>query len=492
MSPIEAEAMSLAGRPPALKEVTEHAPETRPMAAKKGWRGYDQSQNMQPGGADANAATDSEESGLTPLSTTTMTSSLRGASRFGQAHVPPSAVTQTKRTTSRFSISRDFKIDDLHNEIKDLERRLKESERENKALKRVQARQERELLKAESARHHDGPDALRAHGEEIRALRTLLAEGRDKLREYEKKLHLRNCELQKLRQALADLQRQIDEKQTLVEKETEMQTKIDQLEREVQDKNTEVHELRRKLDAVQLSYKKELVKEKAQNKSFQKQMQALRTDNELLQRKIKDANTQSIFLNHTDFLCLNGDSSDPRSIFTGMDQEKKERLLARLRDIDLSGTHVKNMAKRPRAARRLSMDSQQSRLRLESMAASDSFLNESLSSESSPTEQMPPLGPNVVKARRMSDTPVRSRRGNSLSSILEMQALRIHGNKSEGTMKDSNLGDDTERSLSKPIPEGGKSEKFVFKDRQLAGRESAAADTAAESFLPWQQWGSTC
>ncbi|KAH8021930.1 hypothetical protein HPB51_018779 [Rhipicephalus microplus] len=319
MSPIEAEAMSLAGRPPAgaLKEVTEHAPETRPMAAKKGWRGYDQSQNMQPGGADANAATDSEESGLTPLSTTTMTSSLRGttfaehywASRFGQAHVPPSAVTQTKRTTSRFSISRDFKIDDLHNEIKDLERRLKESERENKALKRVQARQERELLKAESARHHDGPDALRAHGEEIRALRTLLAEGRDKLREYEKKLHSRNCELQKLRQALADLQRQIDEKQTLVEKETEMQTKIDQLEREVQDKNTEVHELRRKLDAVQLSYKKELVKEKAQNKSFQKQMQALRTDNELLQRKIK-----------------------------GMDQEKKERLLARLRDIDLSGT----------------------------------------------------------------------------------------------------------------------------------------------------------
>lgn len=105
-----------------------------------------------------------------------------------------------------------------------------------------------------------------------------------------------------------------------------------------------------------------------------------------------------------------------------MDQEKKERLLARLRDIDLSGTLVKNMAKRPRAARRLSMDSQQSRLRLESMAAIDSFLNESLSSESSPTEQMPPLGPNVVKARRMSDTPVRSRRGNSLSSILEMQA----------------------------------------------------------------------
>lgn len=105
-----------------------------------------------------------------------------------------------------------------------------------------------------------------------------------------------------------------------------------------------------------------------------------------------------------------------------MDQEKKERLLARLRDIDLSGAFVKSTAKRPRAARRLSMDSQQSRLRLKSIAASDSFLNESLSSESSPTERMPPLGPNVVKARRMSDTLVRSRRGDSLSSILEMQA----------------------------------------------------------------------
>ncbi|KAL1487290.1 hypothetical protein MTO96_008074 [Rhipicephalus appendiculatus] len=333
------------------------------------------------------------------------------------AHEPPSAVARTQRTTSRFSISRDFKIDDLHNEIKDLERRLKESERENKALKRVQARQERELLKAESARHHDGPEASRAHAEEIRALRALLAEGRDKLREYEKKLHLRNCELQKMRQVLADLQRQIDEKQTLVEKETEMQTKIDQLEREVQEKNTEVH---------------------------------------------------------------------------GMDQEKKERLLARLRDIDLSGTFVKSTAKRPRAARRLSMDSQQSRLRLKSIAAGDPFLNESLSSESSPTERMPPLGPNVVKARRMSDTLVRSRRGDSLSSILEMQALQIHSNRSEDAMKNTNQGDDMESSLSKQITEVGKHEKFVFKDRQLAGRKSAAADAAAESLLPWQQWGSTC
>lgn len=104
-----------------------------------------------------------------------------------------------------------------------------------------------------------------------------------------------------------------------------------------------------------------------------------------------------------------------------MDQEKKERLLSRLRDIDLSGTFVKNTTKRPRAARRLSMDSQQSRLRLRFNATND-LLNESLSSESSPTQRMPPLGPNVVKARRMSDTLVRSRRGNSLSSILEMQA----------------------------------------------------------------------
>ncbi|KAH6929013.1 hypothetical protein HPB50_022390 [Hyalomma asiaticum] len=442
-----------------------------------------------------------------------------GASRFGQGHAQPSAAARTQRTTSRFSISRDFKIDDLHNEIKDLERRLKESERENKALKRVQARQERELLKAESARHLEGsfrassqeserenkalkrvqarqerellkaesarhlegPDASRAHSEEIRALRALLAEGRDKLREYEKKLHLRNCELQKMRQALADLQRQIEEKRTLAEKEAEMQSKIEQLEREVQEKNTEVLELRRKLDAVQLSYKKELVKEKAQNKSFQKQMQALRADNELLQRKIKDASIQPIFLNHRDFLNHNGDFSDPKSIFMGMDQEKKERLLARLRDIDLSGTFVKSTAKRPRAARRLSMDSQQSRLGLKS-TATNGLLPESLSSESSPTERMPPLGPNVIKARRMSDTLVRSRRGDSLSSILEMQALQIQSAKSEDIAENTNRRDCTESSISKETAEAGKREKLVFKDRQLAGKQSATSDVLAESF----------
>ncbi|XP_065293859.2 uncharacterized protein [Dermacentor albipictus] len=488
MSPVEAATTSLAARSPAgaPKEMTDGVPESRPMAARKGWRGGDQGQDRRAGG-DVNAATDSDESGLTPLSTTTMTSSLRGASRFGQDRVQPSAVARTQRTTSRFSISRDFKIDDLHNEIKDLERRLKESERENKALKRVQARQERELLKAESARRHEGPDASRAHAEEIRALRALLAEGRDRLREYEKKLHLRNCELQKMRQALADLQHHIDEKQTLVEKEAEMQSKIQQLEKEVQERNTEVHELRRKLDTVQLSYKKELVKEKAQNKSFQKQMQALRADNELLQRKIKDASVQSIMLSHRDFLSHNGVSSDPKSIFMGMDQEKKERLLSRLRDIDLSGTFVKNTTKRPRAARRLSMDSQQSRLRLRFNAMNDLLLNESLSSESSPTERMPTLGPNVTKARRMSDTPVRSRRGDSLSSILEQQALQIHSSRSEDAAENTVQRDCTESSSSKERAEVGKREKFLFNDRQLAGEKPATAHTAAADFLPWQQ-----
>lgn len=30
---------------------------------------------------------------------------------------------------------------------------------------------------------------------------------------------------------------------------------------------------------------------------------------------LQDASTQSIFFNHRDFLCHNGDSSDPKSIF---------------------------------------------------------------------------------------------------------------------------------------------------------------------------------
>lgn len=170
-----------------------------------------------------------------------------------------------------------------------------------------------------------------------------------------------------------------------------------------------------------------------------------------------------------------------------MDQEKKERLLSRLRDIDLSGTFVKNTTKRPRAARRLSMDSQQSRLRLRFNAMNDLLLNESLSSESSPTERMPPLGPNVTKARRMSDTPVRSRRGDSLSSILEMQALQIHSSRSEDAAENTVQRDCTESSSSKERAEVGKREKFVFNDRQLAGEKPATAHTAAADFLPWQQ-----
>ncbi|XP_077486480.1 uncharacterized protein LOC144097711 [Amblyomma americanum] len=329
-------------------------------------------------------------------------------------------------------------------EVDRTEQTPEESERENKALKRVQARQERELLKAESARHSEGSDASRAHAEEVRALRALLAEGRDRLREYEKKLHVRNCELQKLRQALAEMQRQLDEKQAELEKEAESEAKLQQLERELQEKDTDVHELRRKLDAIQISYKKEMVKEKAQNKSFQKQLQALRADNELLQRKIRDSSTQSFFLSQKDFFNQDGVTNDPKSIFNGMDQQKKERLLARLRDIDLSGTLVKSSAKRPRAARRLSIDSHQNRLRLRSIATNGFIWNESMSDENGTTELTPPLGPNVTKARRMSDTSIigPSRRGNSLRSILEMQSLQCqNSDKHEKEMPNGKVRD---------------------------------------------------
>lgn len=293
-----------------------------------------------------------------------------------------------------------------------------------------------------------------------------------------------------MRQDLAETQSQLDEKQTLLEKEAESENRIEQLERDLQDRDTEVHELRRKLDTIQITFKKELVKERAQSKSFQKQLQALKSDHELLQRKIKDTATQSFFQNHRDFFNQEAFYNSPRSIFTGMDQEKKERLLARLKDIDLSGTIVKSSVKRPRAARRLSVDSHPGRMRLRSNVAANGFLlNESSPSENTAaTALTPTLGPNLTKARRISDTNRTRARGDSLGSILEMQALQIRRDEDDEieTSSRQKLGTAHSNAFTdKAIP--SRIGSFLSEGGQLQkNKESAATDAVTDSFLVWK------
>ncbi|KAG0418176.1 hypothetical protein HPB47_005071, partial [Ixodes persulcatus] len=166
-----------------------------------------------------------------------------------------------------------------------------ESEYENKALQRIQMRQERELLKTESSRF-DGSNMIKSHVEE---------------------------------------------------------------------------ELRRKLDTVQSAYKKELAQEKNHSKDIQKQLHTLSTEHEMLQKKLssKQHSPQTFFFKNANSESQNFDKGIG-SFLTNLDREKKERLLAKLREIDLSGTIFEGNIRRPQAARRFSMDSQRSNFTVKS------------------------------------------------------------------------------------------------------------------------------
>lgn len=59
-------------------------------------------------------------------------------------------------------------------------------------------------------------------------------------RDYEKRLHYRNCELLKLKQQLANVQQAVEERGILVEKEVESDEKLRQVEQKLQEKDTEV------------------------------------------------------------------------------------------------------------------------------------------------------------------------------------------------------------------------------------------------------------
>nr|KAF6363033.1 lebercilin LCA5 [Pipistrellus kuhlii] len=181
--------------------------------------------------------------------------------------------------TKRVLSARLLKISELQNEVTELQVKLAEQLKENKALKRLQYKQEKALNKFEDT-ENEISQLITRHNNEITALKERLRKSQDKERATEKKVKDAEGELLKTKFSLKKLKmiseaRHLPERDDLAKKLVAAELKLDDTERKIK-------ELSKNLELSSNSFQRQLLAEKKrafdahdENKVLQKELQQL-------------------------------------------------------------------------------------------------------------------------------------------------------------------------------------------------------------------------
>ncbi|EPQ09368.1 Lebercilin [Myotis brandtii] len=146
--------------------------------------------------------------------------------------------------TKRVLSARLLKISELQNEVTELHIKLAEQLKENKALKRLQYRQEKALNKFEDT-ENEISQLITRHNNEITALKERLRKSQEKERATEKKVKDAEGELFKTKFSLKKLKmiseaRHLPERDDLAKKLVAAELKLDDTERKIKEKEREL------------------------------------------------------------------------------------------------------------------------------------------------------------------------------------------------------------------------------------------------------------
>ncbi|XP_073935723.1 lebercilin isoform X2 [Castor canadensis] len=181
--------------------------------------------------------------------------------------------------TKRVLSARLLKINELQNEVSELQIKLAELLKENKALKRLQYRQEKALNKFEDAENEISQLILR-HNNEITALKERLRKSQERERATEKRVKDTEGELFRTKFSLQKLKkiseaRHLPERDDLAKKLVSAELKLDDTERRIK-------ELSKNLELSTNSFQRQLLAERKrayeahdENKVLQKELQQL-------------------------------------------------------------------------------------------------------------------------------------------------------------------------------------------------------------------------
>ncbi|XP_078504235.1 lebercilin isoform X2 [Lissotriton helveticus] len=187
--------------------------------------------------------------------------------------------------TKRVLSARLLKINELRNELTELQIRLEEQQKENKALRRMQFRQEKALNKFEDT-ESEISQLISRHNNELRAIRERLRKALEqertterKLKETEEELYRTSSSLQKLKKLSED--RHLGEREALSQKLLLAEGRLDDRERKVK-------ELEKSLELSQSSFQRQLLSERKKARETQEENKALRDELLRLGQKLKE------------------------------------------------------------------------------------------------------------------------------------------------------------------------------------------------------------
>ncbi|XP_056421905.1 lebercilin [Hyla sarda] len=187
--------------------------------------------------------------------------------------------------TKRVLSARLLKINELRNELTELQMKLEESQKENKALKRLQFRQEKALNKFEDT-ENEVSQLLSRHNNEMRTLKERLRKSQERERNAEKRLKDTEEELYRANVALKKL-KQLSENKHLAERE-ELTKKVDLLESRLDDRDRRVRELEKNIELTHSSFQRQLVVEKKKVHEVQEENKMLKEELQRLTQKLRD------------------------------------------------------------------------------------------------------------------------------------------------------------------------------------------------------------
>uniref|UniRef100_A0A8C3KFU6 Lebercilin LCA5 n=1 Tax=Calidris pygmaea TaxID=425635 RepID=A0A8C3KFU6_9CHAR len=187
--------------------------------------------------------------------------------------------------TKRVLSARLLKINELRNELTELHIKLDELQKENRALKRLQHRQEKALNKFEDT-ENEISQLLARHNNEIRILRERLRKSQEReraterrLKDSEEELYRTKTILQKLKKLSAD--KHLAERDDLAKKLACAESRLEESEKRIKD-------LEKNLELSGSSFQRELHSKKKKMYEAQEEKRVLQEELNQLNQKLKE------------------------------------------------------------------------------------------------------------------------------------------------------------------------------------------------------------
>ncbi|KAK2524071.1 Lca5 [Columba guinea] len=187
--------------------------------------------------------------------------------------------------TKRVLSARLLKINELRNELTELHIKLDELQKENRALKRLQHRQEKALNKFEDT-ENEISQLLARHNNEIRILRERLRKSQEKERATERRLKDSEDELYRTKTALQKLKKLSADKH-LAERD-DLAKKLAYAESRLEDSEKRIKDLEKNLELSSSSFQRELHSKKKKMYETQEENRVLQEELNQLNQKLKE------------------------------------------------------------------------------------------------------------------------------------------------------------------------------------------------------------